>query len=158
VNFEPRSYVWQYFQLHASQRLTTFNFYIIISSVIATGFFGSLDPSRATYLGVILGFLLAFLSFIFWRLDCRTKQIIWYAEEALKELEALPEFEGLPASVKIFTYEAARTDKQRAKRVFRVIRSHYSYSPCRGLLCVPRPDPLGTGLQFCCLSLPVCLP
>ncbi len=130
VSFEPRSYVWQYFQLHASQRLTTFNFYIVISSVIATGFFGSLDPTRATYLGVILGFLLAFLSFVFWRMDCRTKQMIWYAEEALKQLEALPEFEGLPAPAKIFTYEAAKTGEQRARRIFRVIRPHFSYSRC----------------------------
>ena len=36
-----RKQAWDYFVLHAGQRLTVFNFYIVISSVTATAYFSS---------------------------------------------------------------------------------------------------------------------
>src|SRR5438128_2118322 len=102
---EIRSYVWGHFQLHASQRLTTFNFYIIVSSLIAGALLGVFQGNQPRYVGIGLGVLLTFFSFIFWKLDCRTRQLIWHAEEALRQIESGPGFEDVPNTARIFTHE-----------------------------------------------------
>jgi hypothetical protein len=33
----PSEYVWRYFELHAQQRMTVFNFYIAITGLLAAG-------------------------------------------------------------------------------------------------------------------------
>jgi len=58
---------WDYFELHANQRLTTFNFYVVISSLVTTGLLATFEKQyRTPYLGIGLGVLLTLLSFVFW--------------------------------------------------------------------------------------------
>jgi hypothetical protein len=105
-----RKYAWDYFQLHASQRLTTFNFYIVISSAIVTVLFTVFEKTyKVPSLGILLGFLLIFFSFVFWKLDSRTKFLIKQAEEALKYLESISDVgegtEQTPHVTQIFMRE-----------------------------------------------------
>ena len=130
---DMRQYVWNYFQSHASQRLTTFNFYIVICTVAATGYLTAMQENKMPVLGIVLGFLLSFLSFIFWKLDCRNKQMIKNAEEALMYLENQFETEdnsGNPHVVRIFTYEKAQTERIREIRSVWPWKNHFSYSRC----------------------------
>lgn len=73
---ELRDYVWNYFQVHAAQRLTTFNFYIALSTAVTTGLFATLSQAfRVPLLGVVLGILLITFSFVFWKLDHRNREL-----------------------------------------------------------------------------------
>jgi hypothetical protein len=127
-----RKQAWDYFQMHASQRLTTFNFYIVISSVITTGLFSTFQKDyKATYLGTMLGLLLCFFSFIFWKVDIRNKQLIKGAEEALKFFESttvLQDKDGEPHIAKIFQHEEYATKRRRERKSILLWKNYYSYS------------------------------
>lgn len=128
-----RQYVWNYFQLHASQRLITFNFYIVISTAIAAGYIVALGVNSIPVLAILLGFTITLLSFIFWKLDVRNKLLIKNAEEALRYLEALtykPGDKNESNVLKIFTYEEEQTNKMKTSRSFWPWKNHYSYSKC----------------------------
>jgi len=134
---DQRNYLWNYFQLHASQRLTTFKFYITISTIVFTGYVAILGVSFSPILAILFGLILSLLSFIFWKLDSRNKQLIKNVEEALRYLESLPDFsEGIQANnkvasvLKIFTYEEEQTNKIRKNKSFWPWRNVYSYSNC----------------------------
>ena len=80
---------WDYFQMHGTQRLTTFNFYIVISSFITAAMFSTFQKDyQAPYIGIILGLLVILLSLIFWKLDIRNSHLIKGAETALKFFES----------------------------------------------------------------------
>ncbi len=114
VNNALRQYIWNYFQVHASQRLTTFNFYILISTVIATGYVVAVKDGGITILAMVFGIILFVLSFIFWKLDLRNRQLIKNAEEGLKYLEGKDEIEKTgeePHILNIFRYEEKQTNE-----------------------------------------------
>lgn len=81
-------HVWRYFELHANQRITTFNYFLILSGAVAAGLASTLQGSqRFSSLGVVLGLILAMTSFVFWKLDQRVSFLIKHAESALREVE-----------------------------------------------------------------------
>lgn len=83
-----RTYAWDYFQLHSSQRIATFNFYITLSTAILAGIGTALQSNfNLPEMAMVLGSLLSLISFIFWKLDQRNKMMIKGVEEALKEIE-----------------------------------------------------------------------
>ena len=106
---ELRKQAWDFFQMQAGQRLTTFNFYIAISSLLSTGlvatFKSDIDfPS----LGIVFGLLLILFSFIFWKLDQRNDDLIKGAEATLKFFEAKSALEDeadIPHVAKRFSRE-----------------------------------------------------
>ena len=55
------------------------------------------------------------LSFVFWRLDCRNRELIDYGESALKALERLAQVraDGKPSVVSVFSREAYATEGRR---------------------------------------------
>jgi len=85
-------HAWRYFELHANQRMSLFNFFLAISGVVLAGLAATLQASlNFSMLGIVLGALLAVISFIFWKLDQRVSFLIKHAETALVVLEkALP--------------------------------------------------------------------
>lgn len=130
---------WDYFQLHAAQRLTTFNFYIVISSVIITALFSTFQKDYQFYgVGVILGLLLIFISFIFWKLDGRNKELIKMAEVALRFFEADIKIQDSVNELhiaKIFSRENYETNKKRSKnKKYICWANHFSYSDCFNLV------------------------
>ncbi len=129
-----RQQAWDFFELQAEQRLTTFNFYIALSSLLSGGLAASFTTEVSLpYLGLLLGFLLVLLSFVFWKLDCRNRDLIKGAEEALRFFEAespLPDEGSRPHPAKRFSREAFDTAQCTATISWRVWRNHYTYSWC----------------------------
>lgn len=130
---ELRDHAWKHFALHADQRLKTFNFYLVLATVISGGLLTVLKDLKSPALGIPFAVLLTILSFIFWRLDVRTKHLIWHAEEALKyweDQQALPECNNCPHVAKVFRKEEHETRMR--KRFGGVLpgTGYYSYSRC----------------------------
>jgi hypothetical protein len=126
---EVRDNAWKYFALHADQRLRTFQFYIALGTVIIGASATLLDSGNSHTPPAMLLLLLAFFSFVFWRLDVRNKQLIKYAEAALKniEIEAFGSGDEMtPDPLQLFLYEEQATSEIR-KRWWRRLK-HFSYS------------------------------
>ena len=80
---------WNYFALHAQQRLTTVNFYLVVATALTAAAVASFGENFAfPCVRLAAGLLLSLLSFAFWRLDFRNRELIKAAEAALRALEA----------------------------------------------------------------------
>jgi hypothetical protein len=118
---------WKYFELHAHQRLTIFNFYIALCSAITAGLAATysrdfLHPA----VRILFGILLILFSVVFWKLDERTKLLIKSAEAALKFYE---EQDGGEIRVThVFRREEMLTKEEKIKKW------HPSYSNCFNLV------------------------
>lgn len=127
-----REYAWNYFSLHADQRLRAFHFYVLLSAVIVGALLTVIKEAQDPRLGCPLAFGLAFLSFVFWKLDLRNKELVRHGEEALKSLEtdALPTGEtGALHPLAIFLREETATQgRRRGLRAFLVGPLSYSES------------------------------
>ena len=86
---EMRDYAWKYFALHADQRIKTFNFFLIMCTLIIGGLITLLrDAQHVTAKApCAIGIGLTFIAFIFWKLDHRNRELIRHAEDALKVIE-----------------------------------------------------------------------
>lgn len=82
-------HAWRYFQLHAAQRITVFNFYVAASGLLIAGLIYSLRGGEETALySVTAGIALALLSIVFSKMDKRVKQMIKSSERTLCRIEA----------------------------------------------------------------------
>ena len=78
---DHRNATWEYFKVHAQQRMSLFNFFVVFSSLATTCLVATFrEETRAHMLGVGLGILLMVVSFIFWKLDERVRFLIKHAE------------------------------------------------------------------------------
>ena len=123
MNNDLQQQAWKYFELHAGQRLTIFNFYIALCSAIAAGLVATFHKEFAyPNLRSLFGILLILFSFVFWKLDERAKLLIKNAEAALKFFE---EQDAKEISVThVFRREEILTADAKASRL------HLSYSRC----------------------------
>jgi len=103
-------HAWKYFNVHATQRMSVFNFYLILVGLLTAGMVKTFERDFPfPWLGCVLGATLVIMSFIFWRFDERTRFLIRCGEDALKILEGpLRETES-DAKLQIFSREAALT-------------------------------------------------
>lgn len=85
---------WRFFQLHAQQRMTVFNFYLIITGLVAAGLGACvIQMEKLSLVSGVLGLFLSFVSFIFWKLDQRVSLMIKASEKSIIDIEkklALP--------------------------------------------------------------------
>nr|WP_154324838.1 hypothetical protein [Pantoea sp. 201603H] len=82
-------HVWRYFELHAQQRMTVFNFYIAITGLLAAGIGFTLQlGGKYALFTSLMGIFVSFISFVFWKLDQRVSMLIKNAELALQDLES----------------------------------------------------------------------
>ncbi|HEX8662927.1 MAG TPA: hypothetical protein VF744_02715 [Beijerinckiaceae bacterium] len=72
----------EWFKIHADQRLKVFNFFIIIAGFSIGGFFTALQ-ARNPIAASVIGFALACVSYCFYQLDRRTRQLIHISEHVL---------------------------------------------------------------------------
>lgn len=107
-----REHAWNYFQLHANQRMAVFNFFVVLTGVLSAGIAGVMQGSaKLALIGIILGPLLPLLSFVFWKLDQRTSFLIKHAEAALLDLER-----SMPVqSVQLFMTEPQLSQEAKLK-------------------------------------------
>lgn len=88
IESEIRNHAWNYFALHAQQRMSAFQFFITLEIAV----FGSVllvlqfAKSHTAWFSVF-GLIISLLSFVFWKIDQRTKELIEGAEKALMEIE-----------------------------------------------------------------------
>lgn len=101
-NEKALEHAWGYFQLHASQRVTVFNYFVVFSGLLVTGMAAAVQTSsRLALVGVVLGLLLCGLSFVFFKLDQRVSFLIKNSECVIKKLE--------PSSASLFNDEVTQT-------------------------------------------------
>src|SRR5580704_14087429 len=87
-NEKALSHAWSYFALHANQRMTVFNYFVIFAGVLSTGMAAAVQASpKLALIAVPLGLLLVTLSFVFWKIDQRTAFLVKHAEAILAQLE-----------------------------------------------------------------------
>ncbi len=128
-------YSWDYFHFHASQRLTTFNFYLVICGFVIAGYATALRDSHDSPVAALLGLVLSLISFIFWKLDLRNRQMIWNAEDALKELEDTFDFADKRSPIRIFRYEEDQSASvTRGRFVPRCWPRLFTFSVCFGIV------------------------
>jgi hypothetical protein len=130
-----RKQAWDFFQVQAAQRLTTFNFYIALSSLMSGGLALSLKPDTASpFLTAIIGGLITILSLVFWKLDERNRHLIKSAEETLKFFEQETPYRdeptGRPHVAKRFLREAFDTEERKKGRSLKFWQNDYSYADC----------------------------
>jgi len=133
---DQRKHAWDYFALHAQQRLTTFNFFLILSSLLLGGLVTTFQKEfRVPHVGVPIGLFLILLAFTFWKLDTRNKQLIKNAEDGLRSLEELWREKGHsePPRYAVFLRDAAYVSRARSRGSWRFWKSHLSYSDCFNL-------------------------
>lgn len=113
---ELRKHAWEYFKLHAEQRIRVFNFYILLVVAMVAGLVTVLKEGPAVpYAASAICLLIVFLSFIFLQLDTRTSSLVQNAERTLlllEEDERLPDRpDGSPHPGRIFTREKYETKR-----------------------------------------------
>jgi len=124
-----RKQAWDYFTTHASQRISTFNFYIVLASLVLTTYFSSFKAdSNLQSAQLALAVLLVCFSFIFWKLDKRNRKLIKNAEAALIHFESN---EGTADPItRIFTLEPMNLKSP----VKTILKRDLSYSDCFNLV------------------------
>lgn len=102
-------HAWKYFEVHAAQRLSIFNFFVVMLGSVTAGVAATFETSHNwSYIGLVLSFVLLLLSFVFWKLDQRTAFLVKHAEQVLIEAEKAL----LSDSQRIFTSEVGITSKR----------------------------------------------
>lgn len=80
-------HAWNWFALHAGQRMQMFNYWLLAMAFITTAYVTALGDG-AEGLGVFVALAGAFVSVTFQRLERRTRQLVRIAEAALGELQS----------------------------------------------------------------------
>jgi hypothetical protein len=125
-----RGYAWDYFALHADHRLRAFHFYILVSTALLGGFALSVKNGGLQSWMSTFGLLLIFFSFVFWKMDDRTRQLIKNGENALEYLDAqhgLEDQDNLPHALRLFSRETAASHKLPS---YPLLTAHFSYARC----------------------------
>jgi hypothetical protein len=130
---QKRDYAWNYFQVHAGQRMSTFNFFIILAALLTTGLAGTfVKEFEWDVVGVVLGSGLIIISFSFWKLDQRVRFLIKHAENALKDLEN----NYASGTEKLFVLEEIKTEERIRNKRWRFWEWHLSYSSSFGIVYI----------------------
>ena len=106
---------WHYFQIHAEQRLRTFQFYVTISIALIGGGVWLAAQDEKYVLIVITGLLIVFVTFVFAKIERRCRLLVKNGEDAIKyflELSDLPNVNGLPHPFKLFQRDDALVKKE----------------------------------------------
>lgn len=81
-------HAWRYFELHAQQRISVFNFFLATTGLVATGVGICFQQGgKFLFLSSILSLFLSLITFIFWKLDQRVSFLIKNSERSLETLE-----------------------------------------------------------------------
>ena len=136
---EQRDYAWSYFQLHANQRISSFNFFVVLAALLTTGLAGTLKSEfKHDYVGVFLGLSLIVISFVFWKMDQRVRYLIKHAEKALKTIEEqwVRNEDSIGAELTLFGTEEEDSDRIRDAGSWNPWQRHLSYAECFGAVYV----------------------
>jgi hypothetical protein len=103
---EMRAHVWNYFTIHAGQRISMFNFFLVLTGLVAAGLAACLQGQGVLrLLGAVMGLFLAVVALAFFKLDQRSSFLVKHAEGAMVKLEST----FTVAEARIFTAEIPDT-------------------------------------------------
>lgn len=137
IRVESREYAWKYFQLHAGQRMSIFNFFVLISAILTAGLAGALQKNgECQFIKIALSVGLLFVSFSFWKLDQRVRFLVKHAECILKKIETESVNKGENSEgISLFTQEEIKTQYlSNNRKWFCPFCCHLSYSKCFGII------------------------
>jgi len=125
-------YAWDYFQLHAGQRMSLFNFFVVFAVLMTSALVATFQKDfKMPLAGMGIGLCLSFIAFVFWKLDQRARYFLKNAERALAELEAdFPTATGKaePHVTQLVRWEAHQTEKIRAMHCRWTPIAQFSYT------------------------------
>jgi len=79
---------WNYFQQHAQQRLSFFNFFVAFSALTTTGLISTFQEKYDAHsIGIAIGLMLSLISYVFYKIDERNKYLTKKGEDAIKQIE-----------------------------------------------------------------------
>jgi len=81
-----RTYAWDWFEYHAGQRTSMFNYGIAAAAILAAGFGSAFEKHAMVAFAV--GLVGAVVSFSFFRLDARNRYLVDRGEDVLRAVEA----------------------------------------------------------------------
>ncbi len=88
IDSEIRNHVWAYFALHAQQRMSAFQFFITLETALFGALFLIVQFAKeSAAIFSVLGLLIALFSFVFWKIDQRTRDLIKNSEISLLVVE-----------------------------------------------------------------------
>jgi hypothetical protein len=79
-------YAWKWFSYHAAQRVSMFNYFLIVTGILANAYISALKDGFP-WIASAIGVMGCFISFAFCRLDCRNWCLVKMGEEALEVFE-----------------------------------------------------------------------
>ncbi len=77
-------YGFKWFEFHAQQRITTFNFYLTIYSGLTAGV-AFLLKEKFLLGSILISLIMSGVSFLFWQLDVRNQQLIKIGKSILSD-------------------------------------------------------------------------
>lgn len=77
---------WDWFQYHAGQRLTAFNFFLILTGAALVGYTAAVE-GRSEGLGIAIGVIAALVGVGFVAMDIRNTELVEYGRRVLDDLE-----------------------------------------------------------------------
>lgn len=82
---EAREHAWNWFSLHANQRMQSLYYFLIAVAFLSAAYVGAL--TRADIVAVSIAFVGLLLTFAFRRLELRSRELIHLGESALRKIE-----------------------------------------------------------------------
>lgn len=126
---ETRDYIWKYWSFHADQRLKTFNFFVLLVSVLVAGTLAYFKDAVYPLYALPVGIILILISYAFWRLDCRNRVLIKHAEKLLVKIELKISHESLPDNLRLINSEHIETEKLRRMHKNRFVFFRWPQAP-----------------------------
>lgn len=127
-----RSYALEYFKVHAEQRLKAFNFYLLLQTALLAVFATLAKDGQLPKWGAAIAPLGVLFSFVFWKLDDRTRDLIRISEAALKELDTrwnLPSnADGGPSALALFAREEFQSQPKSGWNPLSTLKLSYTRS------------------------------
>ena len=132
-----RKQALEFFNTHASQRMSLFNFYVVLSGAIVAAYFASFKAEMNVELArPALGILLSLFSYVFWKLDQRNDLLLDVARRALISFEASDQTDPGNDVTRVFTKAEERSKilQDRGWRQSSPWHRHFRYRECFGLV------------------------
>ena len=133
-----RNHAWNYFALHAQQRISVFQYFISIETALITAAFLTLqykEELENPLWPIVLGPAIIIFSFVFWKIDQRTRDLIVRAETSLKQIEN-EICKDLPSNVCLPFSEDPQTKSDSNFSTFPLFPGRLTYSQAFGTIYV----------------------
>lgn len=102
---------WKHFQQHAQQRILYLNYFVVFSTILSTGLISTFQNNfQMPILGIGIGFIQIFLSYIFFKIDERNKFLTKHSERKLVSIEKLYQ-DKYESHFDLFSSEISETEK-----------------------------------------------